>query len=162
MRGQVSMRQLVVAMLVTALVAIAGAVPVVAQVVRPRVVLTHMRFPACRKRQLSASRNWCSDRDGRSSVEVGQDAPRATFDATTRNPWHATIPLSTPGGTRTPNLLIRSQTLYPIELRARDVHKIQRGAHLGKRSLYRPTATPQRRSWAHGGFPHLRRRLPVA
>ena len=31
------------------------------------------------------------------------------------------VSLSTPGGTRTPNLLIRSQTLYPFELRARDL-----------------------------------------
>ena len=27
-----------------------------------------------------------------------------------------------PGGTRTPDLLVRSQTLYPAELRARRVH----------------------------------------
>ena len=31
--------------------------------------------------------------------------------------------LSTPGGTRTPNLLIRNQTLYPIELRALESDK---------------------------------------
>jgi hypothetical protein len=34
------------------------------------------------------------------------------------------IPLSTPGGTRTPNLLVRSQTLYPIELRALGAIKV--------------------------------------
>ena len=33
---------------------------------------------------------------------------------------------STPGGTRTPNLLIRSQTLYPIELRAQGLSSITR------------------------------------
>jgi hypothetical protein len=30
-----------------------------------------------------------------------------------RNPGHSRDLSSTPGGTRTPNLLIRSQTLYP-------------------------------------------------
>ena len=35
-----------------------------------------------------------------------------------RNPRHDGGFDGTPGGTRTPNLLIRSQTLYPIELRA--------------------------------------------
>ena len=35
-----------------------------------------------------------------------------------RNPRSRRGFSSTPGGTRTPNLLIRSQTLYPIELRA--------------------------------------------
>ncbi len=33
-------------------------------------------------------------------------------------PAYAGVSGGTPGGTRTPNLLIRSQTLYPIELRA--------------------------------------------
>ena len=35
---------------------------------------------------------------------------------------------STPGGTRIPNLLIRSQTLYPIELRALASDKVIRRA----------------------------------
>ena len=30
-----------------------------------------------------------------------------------------------PGETRTPNLLIRSQTLYPIELRALNIYELQ-------------------------------------
>ena len=34
----------------------------------------------------------------------------------------------TPGGTRIPNLLIRSQTLYPIELRALATDKVIRRA----------------------------------
>ena len=32
--------------------------------------------------------------------------------------WGVGFHLAAPGATRTPNLLIRSQTLYPIELRA--------------------------------------------
>ena len=51
-----------------------------------------------------------------------------------RRDRHAMEPLhrngisSTPGGTRIPNLLIRSQTLYPIELRALASDKVIRRA----------------------------------
>jgi hypothetical protein len=42
----------------------------------------------------------------------------------TETPAIAGVSRSTPGGTRTPNLLIRSQTLYPIELRALETGRI--------------------------------------
>ncbi len=32
--------------------------------------------------------------------------------------WHKMLRESVPGGIRTPNLLIRSQKLYPVELQA--------------------------------------------
>ena len=37
----------------------------------------------------------------------------------------------TPVGIRTPNLLIRSQTLYPIELRVRDGRREEAGVFAG-------------------------------
>ncbi len=37
-----------------------------------------------------------------------------------------------PGRTRTPNILIRSQVLYPVELRDRLHHFMPQGAHEGK------------------------------
>ena len=48
----------------------------------------------------------------------------------------------TPGRTRTPNLLIRSQTLYPIELRARRGAEISDASHpcQGKESRFERTA----------------------
>ncbi len=47
---------------------------------------------------------------------AGQEESTSAEDD--RNPRNDGGLSSTPGGTRTPNLLIRSQTLYPIELRA--------------------------------------------
>jgi hypothetical protein len=40
-----------------------------------------------------------------------------------------------PGETRTPNLLIRSQTLYPIELRAQNWRQYLK-SHKGSRHLF--------------------------
>ncbi len=72
-----------------------------------------------------------------------------------RRDHHAMEPLrrkgfsGTPGGTRIPNLLIRSQTLYPIELRALATDKVIRRAPYiqGKeRHLCPATSDPSRTS----------------
>ena len=44
-----------------------------------------------------------------------------------------------PGKTRTPNLLIRSQTLYPIELRARDAARAADGCICRRRKAAQTT-----------------------
>ncbi len=51
-------------------------------------------------------------------VGLCRDAKRQ-FAERTANGLRRSRSLRTPGGTRTPNLLIRNQTLYPIELRVR-------------------------------------------
>jgi hypothetical protein len=59
---------------------------------------------------------------------------------------------SAPGATRTPNLLIRSQTLYPIELRARNSQLSQRCLDRASRSLSQGCALP----WAPANPGHER------
>ena len=45
---------------------------------------------------------------------------REAKNSARRKPYRVNVLQDAPGGTRTPNRLIRSQVLYPIELRARD------------------------------------------
>ena len=65
-----------------------------------------------------------ADFGGRRSISRGPNADQRPYrrrrqhPRTTETRCSATVFDSTPGGTRTPNLLIRSQTLCPIELRA--------------------------------------------
>ena len=69
--------------------------------------------------------------EGRSGVTVlGRFRPRSQFAATeTQNRWSSegrpAVSLSAPVGIRTPNLLIRSQMLYPLSYRrpSRGLHE---------------------------------------
>ena len=49
---------------------------------------------------------------------------------------HIKILDGAPGETRTPNLLIRSQTLYPIELRAQSGGTVFKNAKIIKTSFF--------------------------
>jgi hypothetical protein len=83
--------------------------------------------------------------------------------------------ISTPGGTRTPNLLIRSQTLYPIELRAQGLCSLAgvagedqlkcdpSSASECSRPRCRAIPADRRRGrWALDGRGHRRNRKPSA
>ena len=77
------------------------------------------RFAAARPEGLEPPTNWQERRAQRGTVEGGFGAeqdqnPTEPERSEARNVLNP----GTPGGTRTPNLLIRSQMLYPIELRA--------------------------------------------
>ena len=65
---------------------------------------------------LQLLRNWpkkCGEQRDRTSYVL----PYTTLSRRVQSPFWITLRIGTLAGIRTPNLLIRSQTLYPIELR---------------------------------------------
>jgi hypothetical protein len=73
-------------------------------------------------------------RHSRSALDVH---PRCTWDQTQKSAISTNLEIAfilleksgAPGGTRTPDLLVRSQTLYPTELRA---HCVRRNINIGE------------------------------
>jgi hypothetical protein len=66
--------------------------------------------------------------------------------------------IGAPGGIRTPYLLVRSQSLYPIELRAREGDGSTRGAGtMGPALKRKRTVLPEKRSGGKRSFPPVNR-----
>ncbi len=55
------------------------------------------------------------------SPRAGRDVSRDVVRMRKRVKLYSRLRSGAPGGTRTPDLLVRSQTLYPTELRALDL-----------------------------------------